>query len=89
MLNLDGKFSKIADVCISETPTPLESATVGNLDPPPPLKIADVLCGRPQRGIRMPSPKDRNPPGFLKRNFPEPQSNYKNQIEETLKKFRF
>ena len=41
------KFSKIADVCIPETPPPLESPNVCNLDPPLPLKIADVLCGRP------------------------------------------
>ena len=38
--------SKIADVGISETPSPLESANVGILDPPPPLKTADVLYGR-------------------------------------------
>ena len=37
------KFSKIADVCNPETPTPLESANVCNLDPPPPPKN----CGRP------------------------------------------
>ena len=40
-------MSKIADVGIPETPTPLASANVGNGDtpPPPPLKPADVLNG--------------------------------------------
>ena len=36
-----------ADVYIPETPPPLMSANVCNWVPPPPLKIADVLCGRP------------------------------------------
>ena len=42
-----GYFSKNADVCIPQTPPPLESANVCNWVPPPPLKNADVLCGRP------------------------------------------
>ena len=37
-------FSKIADVGIPETPTPLESAKVSNGDTPA-LKNADVLNG--------------------------------------------
>ena len=46
LLNLKSKFvSKIADVGIPETPTPLASANVGNGDTPPPLKHADVLNG--------------------------------------------
>ena len=40
-------YSENADVGTPETPTPLVSANVGNLTPPPPLKMADVLCGRP------------------------------------------
>ena len=38
-------FKINADVCIPQTP--LESANVCNWVPPPPLKSADVLCGRP------------------------------------------
>ena len=38
-------MSKIADVSILETPTPLASANIGNGDTPPPLKHADVLNG--------------------------------------------
>ena len=38
-------MSKIADVGMLETPTPLASANVGNGDTPPPLKHADVLNG--------------------------------------------
>ena len=46
LLNLKSKFvSKIADVGIPETPTPLASANVGNRETPPPLKHADVLNG--------------------------------------------
>ena len=33
----------------SSDPSPLESGNVCNWIPPPPLKIADVLCGRPLR----------------------------------------
>ena len=42
-----GYFLKNADVCIPETPPPLESANVCNWVPPPPLEIVDVLCGWP------------------------------------------
>ena len=42
-----GNFLKNADVCIPQTPPPLQSANVCNWVPPPPLKIVDVLCGRP------------------------------------------
>ena len=49
-----GYFLKNADVYISETPPPLESANVCNWVPPPPLKIADVLCGRPLVDIYYP-----------------------------------
>ena len=38
-------MSKIADVGIPETPTPLASANVGNGDTPTPLKHADLLNG--------------------------------------------
>ena len=38
-------MSKIADVGMPETPTPLASANVGNGDTPPPLRHADVLNG--------------------------------------------
>ena len=38
-------MSKIADVGMPETPTPLALANVGNGDTPPPLKQADVLNG--------------------------------------------
>ena len=38
-------MSKIADVSILETPTPLASANIGNGDTPPPLAHADVLNG--------------------------------------------
>jgi hypothetical protein len=38
-------FSKIADVGIPETPTPLELANVRIEDTPLPLKNADVLNG--------------------------------------------
>ena len=38
-------MSKIADVGIPETPTPLALANVGNGDTPPRLKHADVLNG--------------------------------------------
>ena len=38
-------YSNIADVCISETPSPLESANVAKFGPPSPLKKADVLFG--------------------------------------------
>ena len=41
-----GYFKENADVCIPETP-PLLSANVCNWIPPPPLKVADGLCGRP------------------------------------------
>ena len=34
---------KIADICIHETPTPIESANVGNGDTHPPLNHADTL----------------------------------------------
>ena len=37
--------SKIADIGIPETPTPLASANVGNGDPPSPLENGDVLNG--------------------------------------------
>ena len=40
-------FSKNADICIPETPSPIELANVGNLDSPSPLKSANVLYGRP------------------------------------------
>ena len=40
-------LKKNADVCIPETPPPLMSANVCNWVPPPPLKVVDVLCGRP------------------------------------------
>ena len=43
MGNVSQKFSKIADVCNPETPPPLESANVCNVDPLPPPKN----CGRP------------------------------------------
>ena len=43
--NFNDFFSKIADVGIPETPTPLELANVGNGDTPPPLESADVLNG--------------------------------------------
>ena len=38
-------MSKIADVAITETPTPLASANVGNGDTPPPLEHAEVKKG--------------------------------------------
>ena len=38
-------FSKFADVIILEIPTPLMSSNVSILQPPPPLKSADVLYG--------------------------------------------
>ena len=41
MLHIILIISNIVDVGIPETPSPLESANVGNLDPP--LKITDVL----------------------------------------------
>ena len=38
-------FSKISDIIIRETPTPLLSSDVSILQPPAPLKSADVLYG--------------------------------------------
>ena len=37
--------AKIDDVGIPQTPTPLASANIGNGDPPPPLRHADVFNG--------------------------------------------
>ena len=46
-------MSKIADIGILETPTPLAWANIGNGDTPPPLKHADVLNGwSPQHYVR-------------------------------------
>ena len=46
-------FSKNADVCVPETPSPLMSANICNWVPPPPLKVEDVLCGRPLGAILL------------------------------------
>ena len=45
-------MSKIADVGIPETPTPLALANAGNGDTPPPLKHADVLNGWSLRSVK-------------------------------------
>ena len=42
-----GYFQENADVCIPQTPPPHKSSNVCNWVPTPPIKIADVLCGRP------------------------------------------
>ena len=47
-------FFKNADIIILETPTPLMSSNVSICQPPPPLKSADILCGRSPRGQRAP-----------------------------------
>ena len=48
-------ISKIANVGIPKTPSPLELANVANLDPPSPspLKTADVLYERPLSPLKL------------------------------------
>ena len=42
---MDVPLGDVFKYCISETPSPLESANVAKFGPPSPLKKADVLFG--------------------------------------------